>query len=396
MRAQGKDVVHFGFGQSPFPVPPPMVEAMAAAAGEKDYLPAAGLPELRAAAASYFEPLLGSPVDPARVLVGPGSKTLLFHALFCHAGPLVLAAGSWVSYGPQAALLSKPCHVLEPTPAHGFKLDPAALDATLGALGPGHQAMVLVNSPNNPTGEVYQEHELAALAEVLRRHDALALADEIYGQVLFEGAYRSLAQHAPERTLITTGLSKAFSAGGYRLGLLIVPEALEAMVAPLVNLATETYSSVTCAVQRAGVLAYSHHPEVEAHLADCNLVHGAVVRRVAGALRAGGVDPGEPGGAFYLFPGFESRRQAASLTSSDQLAERLLEEHRVATLPGTAFLAPPELLHVRISPVDYDGAHALAVLRNLRTGGLVDPDELVRQAAPRVLEGVRRLLALGG
>lgn len=393
LRAAGQDIVHFGFGQSPFPVAPPIVEEAARHAGNKDYLPAQGLGALREAAAQYFSPRLGREVDPDLVFVGPGSKTNLFHVMFCHAGPLVMPAGSWVSYGPQAQLLGKPAHVLPPRPDRDFKLTPEDLAPCLAGFPPGHQALVLLNSPNNPTGALYQDDELEALAAVCRAHGALVLADEIYGAVAFDGVYRSMARWYPEGTLVSSGLSKAFSAGGFRLGVLVLPDELRDLRGPLINLATETFSCVTSSVQFAACKAYGGDPEVEAHVEDCTAIHRAVCGWVAARLDAGGVAAGAPGGAFYLFPDFESRRQAAALEGSEDLALKLLRDQGVATLPGSAFLVPDDQLRVRISPVDYDGAAALEVFR--RVGREVDPDGFVAEAAPRVVAGVERLLGLG-
>lgn len=395
LRAKGEDVIHFGFGQSPFPVPPEMVEAMVAHAGDKDYLPAAGLPALREAAAAHFSPLLKRTVTPDQVLVGPGSKTLLFHVLFCHQGPLLLPSGSWVSYGPQSALLDKPCHILPARPENQFKITPEDLAECLSDIGPGHQSLLLLNTPNNPTGAVYSRPELEALAEVIQRHDALILSDEIYGQVTFDGVYRSPSHILPERTMVSSGLSKAFSAGGYRLGLLILPPSMENLRGPLVNLATETYSAVTCGVQHAAVAAYRGSEQVEAHVRDCTAIHALVLEYVARTLGEGGVPSGQAQGAFYLFPDFSGPCRSRGIQDSGELARRLLEEQRVASLPGTAFFAAPELLHVRISPLDYDGSRALEVFRRMRSEGEVSPIRFLEEAAPRILQGTARLLALG-
>ena len=233
LRAAGRRIHHLGFGESPFPAPPRLVEALAAHAAAKDYLPVAGLPALREAVAGHQRRLTGH--DPADfdVLIGPGSKPLLFAIQLAIPGDLLLPVPSWVSYAPQAALLGQ--RVL-PVPTRlgdaGYAIDPDALASTIAEARRAGRApsKLLLNFPNNPAGLTIDDASIEALAGVCREAGVALISDEIYGRVAHDGRYRSAGPVFPEGTIVTTGLSKHLSLGGWRLGVALVPKAREGLV----------------------------------------------------------------------------------------------------------------------------------------------------------------------
>ena len=215
LRAAGREVALFGFGESPFAVHPKMQAALAAAAGEKSYLPALGLPRLREAVAAHHRRATGLDFSAARIAVAPGSKEAIFHLLYALAGPLILPLPAWVSYAPQARLLGKTTLAVETDYASGYKIDPARLDSVLAQAG-APQSVMILTSPNNPSGQGYAESEWREIAAVCRRRNVFVIADEIYAELTFsdsDSIAPSFAVHCPERVVVTGGLSKSRAAG---------------------------------------------------------------------------------------------------------------------------------------------------------------------------------------
>ena len=209
-----RKIFKLGFGQSPFPVLPAAVAALRERAAEKAYSPVQGLPQLREAAAAFHSRRDGGvPWQPDRVLAAPGSKLLLWAAMAAlqsHGtapAELLLPAPSWVSYAPQARLVGMP---LRPLPGdagerHRWAPPPELVDAQCArSVAAGARPVLLFNSPNNPTGQVLRPQEVADLAAVARRHNAVVISDEIYGPLTF-GEHTAFAAHYPEGTVTTTG-----------------------------------------------------------------------------------------------------------------------------------------------------------------------------------------------
>ena len=169
---------HFAFGQSPFPPPPAVVEALRRHADKHDYLPTAGLPALREAVAEFYRTTFGVECSPADVVVGPGSKELLAILLAILDGPVIIPTPAWVSYMPQAQILQKEVVPLRLRSRQGFRLTPDFFEDELSRLSAG-QKILIFNHPNNPTGVTYTRSELDALADVCRRHGVIVISDEI-------------------------------------------------------------------------------------------------------------------------------------------------------------------------------------------------------------------------
>ena len=388
LRAEGRSICHFGFGEAPFPAPPRLVEALRAHADAKAYLPVAGLPALREAVLAHQARHAG--IDPARydVIVGPGSKLLLFALQMAIAGDIVLPVPSWVSYAPQAELLGQRVVPVRARPAEGgFGLDAGAIAAAVARarrVG-ANPTKLLINAPNNPAGLALDEAALAAIADACAHEGLTLISDEIYGRVAYDGTYRSAAPHHPDGTIVTTGLSKHLSLGGWRLGVALVPKAMDGLFERLGVIASETWSCVAAPVQHAAVEAYAGHEDVEAFVAEQAAIHGVVNRHVAARLRAMGVACPTPTGAFYTFPDFAPVLRGA-FAGSASLAAALLEEEGIATLPGAPFGEEEAALRLRLAACDYDGAEALRLWRGSEGSGRPGAAAL----APNVEEGLDR------
>ena len=384
MRAEGHEILHMGFGEAPFPVHPRLARALGESAGERGYLPVAGLPELRRAATEHQARVAALDGDAFEVMVAPGSKAMLFALQLAVPGDTVLPTPSWVSYRPQAEVLGLGVvPVASVLDERGYRIEPEALDrAVVEARKAGRQpTKVVLNSPSNPTGLVMPDDNAREIAEVCRRHGLIVVSDEIYARLTFDGSYPSIARHAPERTVVTTGLSKHMSLGGWRVGLGFVPKALEGLFAALETIASETWSCVASPVQFAAIEAYSGHEDVEAFIALSRRIHADVTGYAAARLNAMDVPTVTPQGGFYLWPDVPRRGRAHNLGTSNALADALLEGVGVLTLPGTAFGERPEAMRLRLSACDYDGAAALDHYRALADGTKAE----IGAFAPRVV-----------
>jgi aspartate aminotransferase len=382
---------HFAFGQSPFGPPPGVIEALRRHAGEHSYLPTAGLPELREAVARYYKYHFALDVSPGRVVVSPGSKEMISILLAALEGPVLVPVPSWVSYMPQARILEKAVVPLRVRADTGFKLTPEHLREGVAPLD-GRQSILILNHPNNPTGAVYGRGELEALADVCRELGIVVVADEIYALTAFDRqGFASMGSVYPEGTVVTGGLSKDRSAGGYRLGVGVFPAGEERLLKNVLKIAGSTYSCVAAPIQYAALKAYSLDGDVEAHVRDCSAVGAVVGEEMDLRFRAIGTQTRTPGGGFYVFVDWsrdQERFRSVGLTSSVEVARHVLHVEHVAMLPGNALLLPEDEMAFRCSYVDYDGNEALEDWRRRPPETVGERQEFVRRNCPLLMSGV--------
>ncbi|MBF6589107.1 MAG: aminotransferase class I/II-fold pyridoxal phosphate-dependent enzyme [Ktedonobacterales bacterium] len=356
-RAAGMPTIHLGFGEARLPLYPPLREAMARALPHTNYAPVLGLPALRAAIAGYLERRWGLVSSPDTVLVGPGSKPLIYALLQVLEGDLLLPVPSWVSYAPQARLAGKRVVPVATAAADAFILTPAALDEALahGRHAGANPRLLLVNTPSNPTGGMLAREDAAALAEWAQRTGVTLISDELYAELAHGWrAHTSPALFYPEGTIVTGGLSKAFSAGGWRLGYAALPPgAAGVRLAEAVRaLASEVWSAAATPTQQAAISAFQPDPTLATYLRRAGQLHGHVAGRLHAALAARGIACPRPAGAFYLYTDFAPWRQrlaARGITTSEALARHVLDAWDMTTLPGTDFGEAPEALRLRLA-----------------------------------------------
>ena len=399
LRRQGMDVVRLGLGQSPFPVPELMVQSLREHAAEKDYLPVKGLPALRQAIVDYYRRTEGLEYHPDHVLVGPGTKELMFLVQLVYYGDLVIPAPSWVSYAPQAQIIGRHLRWLPTQIESGLGVTPQALER-LCAADPERPRLLILNYPGNPTGTTYPAEQLEAIAEVARRYRVLLLSDEIYSGLNFADNHVSIARYYPEGTIISNGLSKWAGAGGWRLGAFAFPDTLKWLVDTMAGLATGTYTSTAAPIQYAAIRGFEESAEMDAYLDGARRILASLMHYAWKRLVAVGAELTEPRGGFYVFPNFTPLREQLArrgVHTSAEFCELALEQAGVAFLPGTAFGRPEQELSVRIACVDFDGAKAMAALASMPPGTLPDDDFLSRHCNP-TCAGIDRLCdwAAGG
>ncbi|GAB4361918.1 MAG: pyridoxal phosphate-dependent aminotransferase [Gammaproteobacteria bacterium] len=392
LRAEGRDVFRLGLGQSPFPVAAPVVQELRANAHQKDYLPVKGLPQLREAVANYHRRQEGVEYSSDDILIGPGSKELMFLVQLVYYGDLVIPTPSWVSYAPQATIIGRHIRWVPTRPQDGWRITPEGLDA-LCHRDPRRPRIVILNYPNNPSGMTYSLRELEAVAEVARRYRVILLSDEIYGEVQFNGQHASIARFYPEGTIISAGLSKWCGAGGWRLGTFAFPSNLRWLLDAMAVVASETFTSTSAPIQHAAVRAYEGGIEIERYLWNSRRVLGRLGTECARRLQAARVAVDTPEGGFYLFPDFSpfaDRLAKRGIHGSADLCERLLDETGVAILPGSEFGRPADELTARIAFVDFDGARALVSAETVPLDTDL-PDDFLDQHCATVLTAIDRL-----
>ena len=301
LQAQGRKIFRLGLGQSPFPVPEPVVEELRRQAHQKDYLPVAGLHPLREAVADFHRQRDGVEVSADDVMIGPGSKELLFLAQLCFQGELLLPAPSWVSYQPQATLLGLPTRWIPTTVEDGWRIRAEDLRAACQT-DPTRPRLLILNYPNNPAGTTLSADRLRELAKVCAEYGLLVLSDEIYGEVNHTGNHVSIASFYPEGTIISNGLSKWCGAGGWRLGTFLFPKSLYWLREAMCVVASETYTSVSAPIQWAAIAAYKPNDRVQDYLRRSRLVLQAVGETSYTILTKAGLKVPKPEGGFFLFP----------------------------------------------------------------------------------------------
>ena len=335
LAAAGEDVCSFAAGEPDFDTPQHIKDGCAAAlqAGKTKYVATAGIEDLRKAIAESYASAYGLKVAPAQVVVSPGGKFSCYLAILAVCSPgdeVLIPAPYWVSYPEMAKLAGAVPKVVLATDRSGFKLTPAQLEAAVTPV----TRLVIINSPSNPTGAVYSRAELEALMEVAVRHNLYVLSDEIYENLIYDGlkptCLATLGGGALERTIVASGFSKTYSMTGWRLGTIVAPAPIAKAVA---ELQSQTASNATTFAQYGALAALREKEKTRACLEKMLAAFDRRRRTLHARLSAiPGVSCLLAQGAFYLFP------NVASLgLGSLEFCGRLLEEERVAVVPGLAF-----------------------------------------------------------
>jgi aspartate/methionine/tyrosine aminotransferase len=400
MRDAGQDVYQLGFGESRFPLHPKLAEALRDNVHQCSYLPAMGTRELREVVARFYQRKFDLPVSPAQVVIGPGSKSLLYALVMALGEELVLLQPSWVSYAPQAQILGKPVLSVPMRAECDYCLEVDTLRQRMEEAKEewGNPELLIVNSPHNPTGTMLSPDAVQTLADFAREEQLMVLSDEIYALVAHGRVpHVSIAQHYPEGTVVLGGLSKHMSLGGWRFGVAILPAGRtgEALRRALQNIAGSIWSCVTAPVQYAALVAYSDDSDIDEYVDQCTAMHAIRTRYLYDRLAEAGIRCVKPSGAFYLYPDFKRwRRPLASLgvKDSDDLAMHLLEKYGLATLSGSAFGSPPGDLCLRLSSsyldagTDEQAANLVEVFR-----ADPDPERFIENHHPRLRKAASRI-----
>ena len=332
LRAAGEDVIGFGAGEPDFDTPQHIKDAAAQALadGFTKYTPSSGIPELRQAVADKFQKDYGVEYEPSQVIVNCGGKHSCFNVIYatCEAGDeVIIPAPYWLSYPEMAKLAGAKPVILETTDATEFKVTPEQLRE---AITPNTKLFIL-NSPSNPTGSVYTADEIKALGDVCVEKGVLIMSDDIYEKLVYDGAeFTSVTGFSEEHlahTIIVHGLAKAYSMTGWRIGFLAAPKPIAQAINALQSHST---SNATSFAQKGAVAALTGpQTHLDEWLTEFNKRRSYTADRLNNMA---GVSCVNSRGAFYLFPNIEGTG-----LKSAEFCERLLEQAKVAAVPGIAF-----------------------------------------------------------
>jgi len=391
LQKEGKKIYRMGLGQSPFPVPVPVVEMLKNHAHEKDYLNVKGLEALRKAVAHFHRQKDNLQIKPENVLIGPGSKELMFLLQLVYYGDIILPTPCWVSYVPQAKIIGRNIKLIHTTFEDKWKLTAHQLEEFLRSENDRFKPrLIVLNYPSNPDGETHSVAELEKIAKVARKYEMIVLSDEIYGQLHYAGKHISIANFYPEGTIVSSGLSKWCGAGGWRLGTFSFPSNFEWLLHPMASVASETYTSVCAPVQYAAVSAFVGGIAIERYLMNVRRILYSLAKKCVEILQNGGIRVHMPSGAFYLFidfSNFAEKLNKKGINGSPALCEKLLEETGVAILPGSVFMRSEEELTARLAFVNFDGSKALAMSEAIPINEKF-PDDFDQHCCNQVIEAV--------
>jgi len=332
LRAKGEDVIGFGAGEPDFDTPQHIKDAAAQALadGFTKYTPSSGTPELRQAVADKFQRDYGVEYEPSQIIVNCGGKHSCFNVIYatCEAGDeVIIPAPYWLSYPEMVKLAGARPVILGTTDETEFKVTPGQLRE---AITPNTKLFIL-NSPSNPTGSVYSADEIKALGDVCVEKGVLIMSDDIYEKLVYDRAeFTSVTGFSEEHkahTIIVHGLAKAYSMTGWRIGFLAAPKPIAQAINAVQSHST---SNATSFAQKGAVIALNGPQDhLDEWLAEFDK------RRRYAAERLNNI-PGisciNSKGAFYLFP-----NMAETGLKSAEFCERLLEQAKVAAVPGIAF-----------------------------------------------------------
>ena len=374
---KGKKIFKFGFGQSPFQIPFDIVNELKNNAYQNKYLPMQGLKELREAVAKYTSAKKDYNYKSENVIIGPGSKELMFllHVLFD--GDIILSAPSWVSYAPQAILGRNKIQLIQTKRENNWFPTGSEIEEVI-LKDKSKNYLLFLNSPNNPSGQICEN--LEEISEIAKKYNLIILSDEIYSELSFKKDFKSISSFCPEKTIISTGLSKWCGAGGWRLGYFIIPDCLSILKDSINVLASETFSSVSAPIQYAAISAYTNdHNE---YIDKSRNILKAVGNYVYENLKSNNVLINKPQGGFYLMPEFLNKK----FNTSSKMCDNILKETGVVLLPGSDFGFDKNKMLARLSFTDFNGQEFMNNINEKK----ID-NNLILKFAPKIIKGVDKL-----
>ncbi|EIT86623.1 aspartate aminotransferase [Fictibacillus macauensis ZFHKF-1] len=346
LKAEGHDVIGLGAGEPDFNTPDHIIEAAYSSMkeGHTKYTASGGMLRLKEAIVKKFQRDQQLQYTPQEIVVGTGAKQslyTLFQVLLNEGDEVIIPTPYWVSYPEQVKLAGGVPRYVEGKEENGFKITPEQLSAAITE----KTKAVIINSPSNPTGALYAKEELQQLGDICLQHNVLIVSDEIYEKLVYDGAQHvSIAQLSPalkEQTIIINGVSKSHSMTGWRIG---YAAGKSEIIKAMTNLDSHSTSNPATPSQYAAIAAYEGTQE------PVDMMRQAFGERLEKVYKELVTIPGftcvKPQGAFYLFPNVTEAVALTGFASVDEWVAALLEEEKVALVPGSGFGSPQ---NVRLS-----------------------------------------------
>ena len=378
LEEQGKKIYKFGFGQSPFKVPEDVVKELKNNAHQNKYLPMQGLAELRNVIAKNTSKKKHYDYKSENIIIGPGSKELMFLLHIIFDGEIILPAPCWVSYAPQAILGRNKVQILQTKRENNWFPTATEIEEII-LKDKNKNYLLFINSPNNPSGQICEN--LEEIADIVSKYNIIVLSDEIYSELSFEDNYRSISNYCPNKTIVSTGLSKWCGAGGWRLGYFLIPESLKDIKDMINVLASETFSAVSAPIQYAAIKAYENdHSD---YINKSRNILKAVGNYVYENLKSNKILINKPQGGFYLMPEFLNKK----FNSSPEMCDHILKNTGIALLPGSDFGFDKTRMLARLSFTDFDGQK---FMEKIEVNKIID-NNIVNEFAPKIVEGIEKL-----
>jgi aspartate aminotransferase len=385
----------FAFGQSPFPVPLLIQEALMKNANQGTYAPVPGIPELRNAISKYNKHYFGMDVSPERIYVGPGTKELIFNLLEILHGTVILPTPAWLGYLPQIRFLKKNYHMLPSKP--NKKFSPGDLKKLALRLQ-DRQKILILNNPHNPTGLLYDKYELEEIAYVCREQNITIISDEIYAQTTYDfSKFVSMGKIYPEGTFVTNGLSKSHAAGGYRLGYVIFPKHAVDLRKQFKKILATEYTAVSTPIQYAAVAGFEISEEMDIYFDVTRKIHQIMGEYTYNTLsKIKGIRLTKPDATFYLladFNVFANDLRKAKITTSQKLSESLIvHPYHTAIVGGDSLVLERTDFSARIAYVDYNGTKVLQKYLENKPKTSSEREEFVKNNAPKMVAGIEMIV----
>jgi len=378
LEKEGKEIIKFGFGQSPFQIPDDVVDELKKNAHKKNYLPIQGLDELRKCIAKYESKKKNIIFTADQIFVGPGSKELMFLLHISFDGEIILPCPSWVSYRPQSVIADNRFHWIETNSENNWYPTAKSIE-NLILKNKEKKYLMILNSPNNPSGQVCKN--LKEISDIIKKYKITVLSDEIYSELSFEENYESISNFCSENVIVSNGLSKWCGAGGWRLGYFVIPDELKQLKNSMKILASETFSAVSAPIQFAAISAFNN--DHGNYVSKSKKILKGIGEYVYKNLISNNVIMNKPMGGFYLMPEFLNKK----FNTSQEMCADLLNKKAVAILPGSDFGFPNDKMISRLSYTDFDGKNFMS---KINSESIID-DNLINKYAPKIVEGTKRL-----
>lgn len=393
MWQQGEDILHAAFGESRFPVHPDLSKALDNGKSNRSYLSSLGTDRLRSKIADYYTKKLGKEISYDQVIVGVGSKSLLYSIIKAIDGDLLLPKPSWVSYSSIATMCNKDITRFDLDKDNEYKINIDSLNNAYNSEKKSGEkpSMLILNSPNNPVGNSFDRSDIELVAKWAQINNITVLSDEIYGLITFkDNIHHTPLSYYPDKTIIFSGLSKHLSLGGWRLGISILPRNSfgKRLISKFESIAGSIWSCVPAPFQIVGETAFSDNKSIENYINVCANIHRIRTLFIYDYFQDLGIDCPKPTGGFYIYASFKKWSDQLSkkgIISCTSLSEYLLDKYKIATLPGSAFGDEPENFCLRISSsyLDMETDETAQKILNIYNDG-TDEESFINDHHPRL------------